>query len=393
MLSRRKKLLLLKKKLLLLKLKEEQEQQRRRVWVRPAILERKQRSLYYTAMRRLREGDYDPFLKLEPLEPGERLAIALSYLASGKDIKEVANAYLVGTETARKTIHDTCRAIWTRLRHRFLKVPAAEDWFRIADNFEKCCQFPNCLGAVGGRHVTIATPRQSANGYMNHKGSSSVVLVAVVDSSCKYTFVDVYAESRDQQSDLCYPVLTDTWPPYIFAGDEACPLRKNLMIPFPVGDAKDEKAVFNYRLNRVRRCSENAFGLTAARWRVLLRTIHLQPSNADYVIKAACMLHNFLTVLNPQVEGYRDTEDSVGNVVPGRWRQCVDEANETEPHYFPLESKRTEEDVPGAETRNDFTAYFCSNAGEIPWQWHVPGVSKEATLSHLHRQPLLSASS
>ncbi|XP_075751356.1 uncharacterized protein LOC142817738 isoform X1 [Rhipicephalus microplus] len=439
MLNRRRKLLLLKKKIILLKLLEKQRQERRRVWVRPAILERKQRSLYYTAMRRLHEGDYDPFLKLhrmtprlfdallsfveddltrqhlvrEPLEPGERLAITLSYLATGKDIREVANAYLVGTETARKTIHDTCRAIWTRLSHRFLKVPTAEDWLKIADNFEKSYQFPNCLGAVGGRHVTVVTPRQSGCGYMNHKGSFSVVLVAVVDSNCKYTFVDVYAKSREQQSDvfessdlgqallggsLKHP-LTAALPgagghmaPYIFAGEDACPLRSNLMIPFPAGEAKDEKAVFNYRLNRVRRCAENAFGLTAARWRVLLQAIHLQPSNADYVIRAACMLHNFLTVLNPHLEGYKDTEDSVGNVVPGRWRQSVAELNETEPHYFPLEAKHTEDgDVSGAGTRNDFMAYFCSDVGEIPWQWHVPSVSKEATLSHLHEQPLLSA--
>ncbi|XP_075539631.1 uncharacterized protein LOC142574434 [Dermacentor variabilis] len=37
----------------------------------------------------------------EPLEPGERLAVALSYLASGHDIKEVTLAYRVGIETAR----------------------------------------------------------------------------------------------------------------------------------------------------------------------------------------------------------------------------------------------------------------------------------------------------
>ncbi|XP_037578095.1 uncharacterized protein LOC119460999 [Dermacentor silvarum] len=436
----RRRLLLLKKKLLLLmKLRELQQQQRRRVWVKPMFLERKQRSLYYTAMRRLRDGDYDLFFKLyrmtprlfdillsfveddltrqhvvrEPLEPGERLAITLSYLASGKDIRDVANAYLVGIETARKSIHDTCRAIWTQLKHRFMKVPTKEDWSRIADDFEKCCQFPNCLGAVGGRHVTIIAPRHSGGGYMNHKGCDSVVLVAAVDSNCKYIFIDVYAESRQQHSDVFessefgqallggsldlplmapLPSSDEKIAAYTFIGDEACPLRRNLVIPFPAGQAKDERAVFNYRLNRVRRCAENAFGLTAARWRVLLRTVHLQPTNADYVIRAACMLHNFLTDLNPQLEGYRDTEDSVGSVVPGRWRQSVEEANGKESHYFPLEAKHVEDaDAAGSETRNDLMTYFCSSAGEIPWQWHLPDVSKEATLTHLREQQLLPA--
>ncbi|XP_049515858.1 uncharacterized protein LOC119435724 isoform X2 [Dermacentor silvarum] len=57
----------------------------------------------------------------EPLEPGERLAIALSYLASGQDIKDVALAYRVGIETARVCIHVACRAIWARLKDHYMK--------------------------------------------------------------------------------------------------------------------------------------------------------------------------------------------------------------------------------------------------------------------------------
>lgn len=50
------------------------------------------------------------------------LFLCCSYLASGLDICNVALAYRVGIETARRSIHVTCRAIWARLKDHFMKV-------------------------------------------------------------------------------------------------------------------------------------------------------------------------------------------------------------------------------------------------------------------------------
>ncbi|KAL1470650.1 hypothetical protein MTO96_040315 [Rhipicephalus appendiculatus] len=131
--------------------------------------------------------------------------------------------------------------------------------------------------------------------------------MAVVDSECKYVLVDVGAKGR--QSDggifkdspfghhltegcLDIPALgslsgTSTNVPYAFVGDEAFQLRKDFMRPYPARQLNDGKRIFNYRLSRARRCAENAFDITAARWRILLRTINLDPSNVDFVVKAA----------------------------------------------------------------------------------------------------------
>ncbi|XP_049522627.1 uncharacterized protein LOC125945096 [Dermacentor silvarum] len=146
------KLLLLAQKLLLLLLLQRRRERRKRLqrrwWVRPVFQRRKEEGLYYTAMQRMRQGDHGFFYKFfrmtpqlfdkllsfvaedltrqhhirEPLEPGERLAIALSYLASGQDIKDVALAYRVGIETARVCIHVACRAIWARLKDHYMKA-------------------------------------------------------------------------------------------------------------------------------------------------------------------------------------------------------------------------------------------------------------------------------
>ncbi|KAH7965504.1 hypothetical protein HPB49_008490 [Dermacentor silvarum] len=283
----------------------------------------------------------------DPLEPGERLAIALSYLASGQEIPSIALAYRVGIETARLCIHLSCRTLWARLKDHVMKTPTTADWAHVAEGFASRWQFPNCLGAVDGKHVAVVYPRKSGSTYFNYKakahGTFSIVLMAVVDSECKYMLIYVGAEGRLSDGgtfknsgfgralthgQLDIPSLgrlpgTSTNAPYVFVGDEAFQLRKDFMRPFPARHLSDEKRIFNYRLSRARRCVENAFGITAARWRVLLRTINLQPENVDFVVKAACVLHNFLTIYNPQAHQFPDREDSYGNVVAGNWRQTM----------------------------------------------------------------------
>lgn len=152
--------------------------------------------------------------------------------------------------------------------------------------------------------------------------------MAVVDSSCRHVLIDVGAEGRRSDGGifknskfgkalikgaLDIPSLgmlpgTEIAAPYAFVGDEAFQLRADFMRPFPSKNLEDTRRVFNYRLSRARRCAENAFGITVVRWRILLRTINLLPKNVDYIVKAAFILHNFLTVLNPLSDKLTDQE-------------------------------------------------------------------------------------
>ena len=85
--------------------------------------------------------------------------------------------------------------------------------------------------------------------------------------------------------------------PYCIVADEAFPFTLTVMRPFPrAGKQKlqDDERIFNYRLSRARRIVENAFGILAQRWLVFSRRLPLMPENVDRVVKACCVLHNYL---------------------------------------------------------------------------------------------------
>lgn len=69
----------------------------------------------------------------------------------------------------------------------------------------------------------------------------------------------------------------------------------------------DHKRVFNYRLSRARKSVECCFGMLASKFRLLLTQIECKPEKATHIVKAACILHNFIkmhdgTITTPKYE-------------------------------------------------------------------------------------------
>lgn len=75
--------------------------------------------------------------------------------------------------------------------------------------------------------------------------------------------------------------------PFVFIGDEAFPLSKNLRRPYLRDQLDVSKRTFNYRLSRARRIIEATFG-------VLHKEFECQVATVDKVIKATYVLHNYL---------------------------------------------------------------------------------------------------
>ena len=207
--------------------------------------------------------------------------------------------------------------------------------------------------------------------------------MAVADADYRFTYVDVGTNGRVSdrgvfsQSSL-FPSLqdgrlnlpaatkrngTDDDIPFFFIGDDAFPLRPDLMKPYPQRNLDQEQRIYNYHLCRSRRIIENAFGILSHRFRVFLTTIQLAPEVAEQVVLAGCVLHNLLRTQScaayvPPV--LVDVEESSHAVQTGYWRR--------EHQLIPLAATRGRNATTDAKhVRELLKAYFNSANGSVPW--------------------------
>ncbi|XP_063615556.1 uncharacterized protein LOC134788653, partial [Penaeus indicus] len=192
------------------------------------------------------------------------------------------------------------------------------------------------LPCVSGKRVLVRKPANSGSEYYDYKTNHSIIILALVDANYKFLYVDVGAKGRAsdagvwdkctlreciERQQLQIPPsenlpFTNTKAPYVIVGDDAFPLKTYLMKPYPGRIITKEQTIFNYKLSRARRVSENAFGILASKFRVLMQPIASKPDNIKDIIFATFVLHNFLRVksgkpVRPEMLVREDTENGV----------------------------------------------------------------------------------
>ena len=225
--------------------------------------------------------------------------LSCRFLATGESYTSLAYSFRVGKSTVANLVPEVCEAIWNELGGIYMKMPCSpNEWRLIAENFQVRWNFPLCIGAIDGKHVLMKSPEKSGSLYFNYKGSFSVVLMALVDANYKFIYINVGAYGRNSDGGIFsnfLPQAVNLGPlPYVIVGDEAFPLQKHLMRPFPGKQCSEDKQLFNYRLSRARRVVENAFGILASRWRLYPTKLAMRPGVVKKVVKATCVLHNML---------------------------------------------------------------------------------------------------
>lgn len=78
---------------------------------------------------------------------------------------------------------------------------------------------------------------------------------------------------------------TDVELPYFLVGDDAFPLRTEMMKPYSQRNLSRDQRIFNYRCSRARRVVENAFGILVHVWRCLTTTLQLKVSTCIKVYR------------------------------------------------------------------------------------------------------------
>ncbi|XP_060855047.1 uncharacterized protein LOC132932697 [Metopolophium dirhodum] len=234
-----------------------------------------------------------------------------------------------------------CKAIWTNLRITYMPEPKQEDWLKIADTFLNVTNFPNCIGAIDGKHIRIVKPAHSGSLYYNYKHFFSTVLLAVCDANYCFIAVDIgdYGKNSDSsifknstfyrklfKKELNIPENTPLPQsngskfPFVIVGDEAFGLSQNVMRPYGGRHLSTKK-----------------------------KPLNVSEEFADDIIKACVILHNFVRIRDGNTLEFEDTLSYEG---------LLDEDI----------SPDNTSGKAATNLRDDFTDYFMG-AGEVPWQY------------------------
>lgn len=291
-------------------------------------------------------------------------------MGSGCDQIDLHLTYRIGHTTIGKILRRVCSAIWECLRAESFPELTEQRWKEIAEGFQKYCQFPNCLGAIDGKHVRIRKPSMSGSLFYNYKNYFSIVLLAIADANYKFVYIDVGSFGKDSDSTIFgrtnfyrklendelniprgqpLPGTTGGNMPYTFIGDEAFSLSPDVMRPFSGKVLSDKKRIFNYRLSRARRNVESAFGILSNKWKMFHKPINAKYDLCVLMIKTGCAVHNFVR----DRDGF-NIQDAMS--IEG----LIDITQDT-----PRPRRGTNQAI---QARNKLADYFVSDVGSVPWQ-------------------------
>lgn len=282
-----------------------------------------------------------------------------------------------GETTVGKIVRETSEIIWNSLREEYMPVPNRDQWKAIAERFQFLWNIPNCVGAIDGKHLRIEKFPNSGSTNFNYKSYHSVVLLACCDADGLYTLIETGFAGRNSDggifaasaikhyitqgaldipppSKLTYDE-NDCSFPYYFVGDEAFALSKYLMRPYSKRALDNTKRIYNYRISRARKTIECTFGMTAEKWASFNGPIRCRNmKKINYIVKADCVLHNFVRKREGLEYIPRNMEDgeTINNPV-------------IQPQDLPVLNQNSSPNV----LRNYLANYFVTPRASLPWQW------------------------
>ncbi|KAG8176068.1 hypothetical protein JTE90_025526 [Oedothorax gibbosus] len=262
------------------------------------------------------------------------------------------------------------------LQEFFLQTSSEEEWETVVKQFEDTWNFPNCLGALDGKHVVMQAPRNCGSLYFNYKGSHSIVLMAVADAEYRLLYCNIGCNGRVadggvfgnssmasslEAGTMRLPAASplprrELGTPYVFVADDAFALKTYMMKPYPHRNQPALNRVFNYRLSRAPRVVENAFSIMANRFEGFEKAF--QPSAKSHK-SCECHLHftQLLTEKDFPLCRFGDQEDSAThNIENGPWREGMPETN-----LLPIEPSIGHNHSLSAKSVREELRVFCFN--------------------------------
>lgn len=143
-----------------------------------------------------------------PISAHHKLCMTLRYLATGETFRSLSFQYRAHHSTIGRIVEKCLGSIITHFLKKAIPSPTSESHKGVIDEFFAKWNFPNCCGAIDGKHVRIKCPQNAGSAYFNYKDFNSMVLLAIVDANYKYVAVDVGSYGREGDAGINHKLLS-----------------------------------------------------------------------------------------------------------------------------------------------------------------------------------------
>lgn len=204
-----------------------------------------------------------------PITPEQKLFLGLRYLATGESFRSLSFQFRISFSYCSVIVREVVAAIRKQLLTIVVPQPTEANFLENAAHNLRRWQFPNCIGAIDGKHIRIKCPNNSGSLCYNYKSFFSVVLLAIVDGRLRFNAIDVGAYGREgdagifMRSNMGRAIAAGQFGipepaavgqsevvlPHVILGDSAFRLTKSMMVPFSsrLSSEDPRKLIFNYR--------------------------------------------------------------------------------------------------------------------------------------------------
>uniref|UniRef100_A0A8C5RNP6 DDE Tnp4 domain-containing protein n=1 Tax=Laticauda laticaudata TaxID=8630 RepID=A0A8C5RNP6_LATLA len=214
------------------------------------------------------------------------------------------NSLLQTSEASSASSSSTASSHVHQYLEELLQCPSTEEgWNKVEEQWYQKWNFPHTVGAIDGKHVACKAPAKSGSTYFNYKGFFSIILFAMVDADYKFMYIDasgngsasdaqVYNASQPQGG-------SGTQPHRGLPRSRTLPNDTQDVFTSSWGMTPSLLTTYFMKLSGARQVVENAFGILANRFQVLLTTMQHRPETVRRIMEACCILHNLMRTRYP----------------------------------------------------------------------------------------------
>ena len=86
---------------------------------------------------------------------------------TGDSYFTISSSYRISKTAVSRIVPETCKALWDVFQTEMLPQPDQITWKKIASDFDRLWQFPHCVGALEGKHITIQASNKTGSLFFN----------------------------------------------------------------------------------------------------------------------------------------------------------------------------------------------------------------------------------